>query len=177
MPLPTTGKLALDAAALTDEQRAALEPLADLFAPVPEPATTDPLTSVPLEELRAVLTEHGHTGVAAPLTVLRTIVKDHADRGAEIERLRPLAVDGEAYRKAEVEAAIVDGNRALGKRFDEAKWRALLAAMPLEQVATLREGWAEAGDVAFKGGRQTQDEDAAADNVSAWRPPAAAHRI
>jgi hypothetical protein len=157
--LPKTGKLALDAAALTDEQREALEPFADLLAPIPEATSADPLTSVPLEELRGVLAEHGHAAVAAPVAKVREILKAHADYGAEIERLKPLAVDGEAYRKAEVEAAIVDGARALGKRWDEAKWRALLTAMPLEQVSTLRAGWADAGDAQFAGGRQTVDEE------------------
>jgi len=80
----------------------------------------------------------------------------------EITRLRGLekdAADGVKLRKALVDDAVKEGVRANGDDFDEVAQRAMLEAMPVESVQSLRASWKGIGDKTFAGkGRTSLDE-------------------
>lgn len=72
--------------------------------------------------------------------------------------LEPQAKDGERYRNDLVTAALGEGVRALGDKFDKKMYEEMLRAGPLDLVIRMKEAWSEIGNALFAGGRQTTDE-------------------
>lgn len=96
----------------------------------------------------------------------------------ECVRLKPLADDGKAYRKALIDEAEKEGIRALGDGYKVETQRAVLESLPLDSVKALRDSWRAIGDKMFGGGRQTTEDapgDEPAPNRSAT--PEAAYRV
>jgi hypothetical protein len=77
----------------------------------------------------------------------------------EVERLRPLADDGRAYRAQLVDEAIAEGIRAFGDDFAEETYRAQLATAPLAFVQRMKADWLKFGDGRFAGGPATRDAE------------------
>lgn len=92
-----------------------------------------------------------------------SIVEGYRAAAAELERLRPLADDGNTYRNDLIEEALAEGVRAHGENFKKEQYEATLRSSTLETIKLMRDDWKRAGDKTFKGGRQTVDstEDAA----------------
>lgn len=88
------------------------------------------------------------------LSTLRQTVKD---RDAEVQRLTPLAADGETYRADLIEATLADGVRAMGKAFNQATYRTILEGLPIDKVKEVRAGFVQQGNGEFPGGRQTDE--------------------
>lgn len=101
---------------------------------------------------------------------------------AELNRLRPLADDGRAYRADLIDAALAEGVRAMGPEFAQEAYRGLLSASTIEVIKRMRDDWRAIGDKAFASGRQTIDEDentstpASKKNGRSVELPAAAHK-
>lgn len=74
---------------------------------------------------------------------------------AEVERLRPLADDGTAYRSDLIEDALSEGVRAHGSPFPKETQRALLEKASISEIKTIRDSFKAIGNSNFKGGRQT----------------------
>lgn len=80
-----------------------------------------------------------------------------AQAQAEIERLKPLAQEGEAYRKDLVEQALAEGVRALGEHFDVGVYQGLLQGASLPVIKRMQEDWQRQADALFGGGRKTKE--------------------
>ncbi len=118
-----------------------------------------------------IMTEKDKTEVTAPIDVRRMqdalkragapdsqLVVDGVDwLAAELLRLKPLAADGELYRKDLVDSGVVEATRAFGAEFGE-KCRATLEAGSLELVKQMTEAWRSIGDAKLPGGRQTTEQ-------------------
>ena len=77
-------------------------------------------------------------------------------KDAEIERLKPLADDGRAYRADLIADALAQGVRALGQTFAEETYRTVLAGAPIETIKRLRDDWQTVGDGRFPVGALIQ---------------------
>jgi hypothetical protein len=77
----------------------------------------------------------------------------------DLERLRPLADDGRTYRADLVEAALLEGTRALGNDFQQETYKGILERSSLAEIKAMTESWRTIGKAKFPGGRQTTDED------------------
>ena len=77
---------------------------------------------------------------------------------ADLERLRPLADDGTAYRAALIEETLSEGVRAQGNVFPKEIQRGLLEKASIADILKIRDSFKAQGDANFKSGRQTVDE-------------------
>jgi len=82
-----------------------------------------------------------------------------AEANAEIERLRPLAQQGERYRADLIEEVLTEGVRANGEQFPVDTYREILAGTSLDNILAMREQYAEQARKRLGGGRQTVDDD------------------
>lgn len=98
-------------------------------------------------------------GASEPLAAVRDLLADHEKAQAEIERLRPLADDGQQYRADLIEEALAEGVRANGDDFALETYRGMLEAAPLSQIRQMRDDWARLAKARFPGGRQTQETE------------------
>lgn len=88
------------------------------------------------------------------LAAVRTTLKE---RDTEIQRLTPIAADGETYKRDLIEATLKDGARAMGKSFSEATYRSILEGLSLDKIKELRAGFVQQGNEEFPGGRRTNE--------------------
>lgn len=118
-----------------------------------------------LEDVRAALSEAGAKGdepadavraLATELAQLRTAAEEAKAESAELAQQ---AADGRQYRADLVAAALAEGVRAYGERFDSETYRATLEHAPLATIQRMRDDWQSIGDGRFAGGRQTDDGD------------------
>jgi hypothetical protein len=109
------------------------------------------------------------------LTTLRAATADDriAKLEAEVERLRPLADDGTAYRAAVIEETLAEGVRAQGNSFPKETQRGLLEKASIADIIKIRDGYKAVGDANLKGGRQTVDETQPPATVKTTIPAAA----
>ena len=96
---------------------------------------------------------------------------------AEVARLQPLADQGRAYREELINRAVAEGVRALGEKFPEETYRAMLANAPLEHVRQVKETFAVQAAVRFPGGRQTQDAPDGDEDKPQRETPVAAYGV
>jgi len=119
----------------------------------------------PVQEVRDLQAVLERAGVPSDRTVLQG-VQWLAD---EVQRLTPLAKDGEQYRKDLVDAGVAEAVRAFGAETGEKK-RALLDRSDLETIKEMTASWRDIGDAKLGGGRQTID-GAPPDESFTWKQP------
>lgn len=78
---------------------------------------------------------------------------------AEVERLKPMAVDGEAYRNDLITQTVTEGKRAFGEAFNEEQQKSLLKLAPIETLKATRDAYAGVADKLFPKERVTTDND------------------
>jgi hypothetical protein len=88
--------------------------------------------------------------------------------GAELERLRPLADTGRAYRVDLIEEALAEGVRAFGDRFPREAEKASLERSSLDEIKAKRDFYAAEARKRYPGGRQTEEPETPRDPA----PPA-----
>jgi len=94
----------------------------------------------------------------AELSRLRALEPKLADASAKVAELEPLAADGRAYRADLVAAALEEGVRAHGDKFDQATYETVLRSSPIAIIKRMRDDWMATGDQRLSGGRQSTDE-------------------
>lgn len=107
---------------------------------------------------------------------LETVNGKLAEAEAEVKRLQPLALDGEAFRCDFVKRALAEGVRANGEDFDQDTYRNLLESTDISIVKRMHDDWKRIGDARFAGGRQTEEpkrEEAQEDSDDDKTPNAA----
>ena len=82
-----------------------------------------------------------------------------AEQLAKIERLKPLAEQGEQYRTDLIEQCISEGIRANGDDFPADAYREILRGTSLENIKAMLAQYAAQARKRFPGGRQTVDGD------------------
>ena len=90
----------------------------------------------------------------AEVTSLREAVENLRDEKADLVKD---AEDGKAYRKARVDEAIKQGNRAFGEDFDEEYHREYYADLPMEQLEKHIAHNKKKGDEVLSAGRSSSD--------------------
>lgn len=122
----------------------------------------DRVTDDILEAMREMLAEAGLTAeIEEPsdaAEAVRVLVGQAEELTAENERLTPLAEDGRQYRADLVSAALAEGVRAYGSKFDAAPYRALLEEAPIATIKRFTADWKAIGDKRFPGGPHVNDE-------------------
>lgn len=78
---------------------------------------------------------------------------------AEIERLKPLAQQGEQYRADLIAEALAEGVRANGKEFPAETYQGILERSNIAEIKAMRDDWAAQAKRRFTNGRQTVDGD------------------
>lgn len=78
---------------------------------------------------------------------------------AEIERLKPLAEQGERYRADLIEEVLAEGVRANGQEFPTEAYREILKGTSLDNILAMREQYAAQARKRLGNGRQTVDDD------------------
>jgi hypothetical protein len=97
----------------------------------------------------------------------------------DVQRMKPLAADGERYKADLVKEALEEGVRAMGDGFESTTYEATLKAAPIDFVKRMRDDWRSVGDKRFAGGRQTTEggeKGGGSDRSSADEVPAAAFK-
>jgi len=128
-------------------------------APDPPPADAPPAEQAqppadpPAEEereVRELLTRAGvaNPQAATPMSALRALT-------AEVERLKPLADDGEKYRERLRERVIQEQRRATGTASEA--FRSIVARATVPELEGMLPDLARQGNELFAGGRQTVD--------------------
>lgn len=77
---------------------------------------------------------------------------------AEVTRLRPLADDGKAFRKATVDRAVSEGVRAFGAEFKEEVERPVLELLSIAAVERQADAYARIADKGIPAGRKTDEQ-------------------
>lgn len=155
--------------------------------PAPAKEAESMLTEEQIATVRLALTEAGQAPDADIPAALRTVVDElrtlralpaEIERlkplEAEVTRLRPLADEGRQYRADLVEAAVLEGKRAMGEPFAEETYRGLLTSVPVETVKRMRDDWKSIGDKQFPGGRATIEGHEPGDVTTNGAVPSAA---
>ncbi len=147
-------------------------------APRPEPAPeeraieTNPAEWTP-EQYETVV-RSVCAGAEVPVTHAAECVRRLVGHIADLE---PLAESGRAYREALTREVLHECARALGKGYDEARYRALYANATTADLVRFHEDWKTAAEAVLPTGRRTSDtyepEPVSAEPV---RVPAAAYR-
>lgn len=99
---------------------------------------------------------------------------------SEVERLRPLADDGRAYRADLINDALAEGVRANGEEFAEESYRGILERADIATIKRMRDDWKRLGDKRFQGGASTVVEDETPDPAATRGPalvPDEAYRV
>lgn len=94
-----------------------------------------------------------------PLTAVRALLDRAKTAEAEVERMKPLAADGEGYRNDLVAQVVTEGKRAFGEKFNEERQTALFRIAPIETLKETRDAYAELADKQFPKQRVTSDEE------------------
>ena len=92
--------------------------------------------------------------IETEVSTLRQQLEDERDKIAD---LQADAEDGKAYREAQIEEAIKQGNRAHGDAFDEDYHREYYADLPMDKLNQAIENNKKIGDAKLPAGRSTQD--------------------
>lgn len=175
------GMLGLDTARLMEARyrinlpgKRLLLPGADLKEPAMPPELTPAGDDERALVLNADLLPIVQRGGAAPELDLRAACEWLV---GEVQRLRPLADDGRAYRTDLVTAALTEGVRAFGPEFAEETYRPLLEAAPLDTVKRMNADWQAIADAKLPRGRQSKDtpEPSTPAKPAAPATPAAAY--
>lgn len=77
---------------------------------------------------------------------------------AEVERLKPLAKDGEAFRKEVTEEALAAGVRAQGNDFPTETWKKTFANMEIEAIRDIAKTFNKQAEEKIPDGRKTDPE-------------------
>lgn len=85
----------------------------------------------------------------------------------EVERLRPLADDGRAYRADLIDEALAEGVRANGEDFAEESYRGILERADIATIKRMRDDWKRLGDKRFPGGAGSVPDDETPDKTRA----------
>lgn len=139
-----------------------------------------------VEQIRSILGVDESTDVAGvvmttntELLRLRPLETEVATLQERVKSLEPLAKDGERYRNDLVTAALGEGVRALGEKFDKKVHEEMLRAGSIDLVIQMKDAWSAIGNARFTGGRQSTDEGEQAPGSKTKREsyvPAAAYR-
>lgn len=78
---------------------------------------------------------------------------------AKVAELTPQAADGVAYRADLIAETLGEGVRAMGEKFSQETYEAVLRNSPLAVIKKIKEDWAAVGNSRFQGGRKTTDEN------------------
>jgi len=135
----------------------------------------DVADDTPIGERVTKLVDALERAQADHLAALDTISEGTAalDRAtAEIERLRPLADDGKAYRTHLIDDTVAAGARALGKDFREEVYRGILEKLDIAGIRTMKEDFTRQGDALFASNRVTREADEDAGPASTSIDPA-----
>lgn len=100
------------------------------------------------EQLKAVRTALGATDTA-----------NETEIRAKLTALQQSAVIGKEMRSALIETTLKEGVRAYGDKFDEAKKRAFLEKLSVEEIADVQNDWTERAGKTFSPGRTSQEFD------------------
>lgn len=77
---------------------------------------------------------------------------------AKISELEPQARDGQQYRDDLINAALVEGVRAVGSEFAQDTYREVMKSAPLDVIKRMRDDWKAIADKVFVAGRASQDK-------------------
>lgn len=124
-------------------------------APSVEDAVRTVLSTVVEGEIRDVASTVAT--VASELATARAALAEVETLRAQLTEATPLAAYGRAWLEREVQHALSEGQRALGDKFDRARWEPVLRGMEPEAVRLMADGWTGQGDALFRGGRRTAD--------------------
>jgi hypothetical protein len=103
------------------------------------------------EDIRAVFSNAGIADLSDdPVTAARAIV-------SEIERLRPLADMGRAYRSDLIEETLNEGVAAFGEKFPREQRAATFAKLDIDEIKGYLEEYRTIANGTFKAGRATGD--------------------
>jgi hypothetical protein len=144
---------------LTDGTRQAIE---EALTRVADLDVTIPGEDQPLGTRVTALADIAEQIVAERAALTIDLAEERAARAkdqAEIERLRPLADDGVAYRTQLIDDAIAAGARAHGAEFREEVYRGILDRLDLAGIRTMLEDFSRQGDALLAGGRITRDTE------------------
>jgi hypothetical protein len=162
--ITTSGAVTIEGVMVDDE------PLANEQPADPPPATLDAGEEAPvLPAPRAVERDKIALGEEMDEVAIRELLtRAGAPEGVDLEwvvtelqRLRPLADVGAAYRVDLIEDALAEGVRAKGAKFPTEQWRGMLQKLDLAEIKLHRAGWQSDADDLFTKGRQTTEEAAA----------------
>lgn len=78
---------------------------------------------------------------------------------SEVQRLTPLAKDGEQYRSDMVEEALAEGVRAQGNDFNRSLYEETFKGASLNFIRQMRDDWRKVANASLASGRQTQEAD------------------
>lgn len=152
------------------EERPGAKGLADARRHARASAETQGETHMNLEELvndvRSILAETGAPETADVPEQVRWLA-------GEVERLRPLADDGVAYRNDLVEEALAEGVRAHGEEFAQESYRGILESSSIETIKCMRDDWKAVGDARFREQPSIIEEEPEGSNENAEDPPQA----
>jgi hypothetical protein len=144
---------------LTDGTRQAIE---EALTRVADLDVTIPGEDQPLGARVTALADIAEQIVAERAALTFDLAEERAARAkdqTEIERLRPLADDGVAYRTQLIDDAIAAGARAHGAEFREEVYRGILDRLDLSGIRTMLEDFSRQGDALLAGGRITRDTE------------------
>jgi hypothetical protein len=131
---------------------------------------------VQLTQIRAALALEGGADVLTHVQQQRERLQTVE---AEVERLKPLAADGEAWRASLITEAITQGKRAFGDKFNEDRYKAILSGADVEAIRDMRDNFKTAADQLFPEARVTKEpteEPGSGDEETPRRRPAARQR-
>lgn len=96
-----------------------------------------------------------------------------------IKELEPQAEIGAQYRADLITAALAEGVRALGDKFNSDTYKRMLEGLDLAGIKQLKSDWETQGNARFTGGRSSTDagEDAPGKQRTNSKLPAKAHKV
>lgn len=148
------------------------EPVTDVDAQLAERANTTLTMEALVADLRRDNQELANELHAARVSLeqmesrangLAATLEEATRRASEAETsLRSASADieaGKQYRTDLINELIVEGVRALGERFNEPVYLALVQSAPLQTIKQIRDDFRVQADALFTGGRKTPDSD------------------
>lgn len=144
---------------------------------MPRKGATMGLEAFTSEELGRLREVFSRTGTAVSNDDMVACVEamgvklDEANK--RVKELEPRAVEGDAYRNDLVAAALAEGVRAYGDKFNNESYERTLRSLPLDAIKQMRDDWKAVGDVRFAGGRSTTDGDSESAEPVRYVPDAA----
>jgi hypothetical protein len=126
-----------------------------------------------MDQVRGWLVEAGLAPTGAWDRNVERVIRE---TGADLVRLRPLAVDGETYRQDLINDALAEGVRALGNAFSREAYEPVLKGASIEVIKRMRDDWKSVADKELAPGRATVDDAGSGDHgTNGFRPPRAVH--